>query len=751
MRRPRLAFHLLITLASLASTAGMATAATLEGLVRSNESGESLGFAALQLSGPEDERQLLAGSNGRFRVLDLPAGDYELRVTYLGHRPQTLQLTLGAEEERRIEIALEVEAIQLEAREVRGNRNLVEQEVQTGFVELGSEELARIPAFGESDPVRALQLLPGVQSASDISSGLYVRGGGPDQNLVLLDGVPVYNPTHAFGLFSSFHPDLIEEVSLFKGAYPANYGGRLGSVLDIRSLEGETGDLRGRVGASTIASRASLQGSWGDRRWALGMRRTHLDPLLDVLRRDEPTIPTYWFGDLNAKLSWPHSSGSTEARLYTSRDDLGLEADQDTGVDLQWGNFVTSLSHQRLLGDTRVLTGSLWLSRYHSSTELSFLNTPADFSNRLLDVGAEARFSWRLPPHHRLQIGATVSRYDFLYDQSFNLDEQIDFGAEAIDAALFVEDLWRPIPETTVRLGLRNRYLSDGDRVRLEPRLSLRQALSEDWTLKLGGGIYHQVLQLVSTEGFSGTDFYLPIDETVDPSRSIQVVGGLEWDLSRTWQASAELYYTDLQNLVVLDNESAADQDRQTAEEVFVTGGEGWASGLELFLQRRVGDLTGWVGYTLGWTRRSFEEIDRGREFPPKYDRRHDVSVVLRYRSGPWDWGASFVYGTGQAFTPAAARYGIRNPATGGLPEFGYLLPADRNSSRLLPYHRLDLSVRRQFGLFGQKAWWNLQFFNAYSRRNDWFVTYDDEEPSATPEIVQQLPIIPSLGIEVEF
>ena len=730
---------------------GAAFAASLVGRVVDAESGDALPFAAVRLSQGASVRDLLAGNEGRFEAQGLEPGPWTVRVSYLGY--ETVERDVDVQSGTTVELlfALEVEAIRMREIEVVGDRNAREEEMQTGLVELSSEQLARIPAFGESDPIRALQLLPGVQAASDISSGLYVRGGGPDQTLVLLDGVPIYNPTHAFGLFSSFHPDLIEDVTLYKGAYPAQYGGRLGSVLDVRSLEGERGETRGRVGISTIAARASLEGDWGDRTWSLGARRTYLDPLLSVLRRSNSQVPAYYFYDVNGKLQLPWSNGSTELRVFTSRDQLDLSADEGTSIDLGWGNVVAGGTHRLLLGEEAVFSASAWFSRYRSDTDVSVFTTPIRFGNRLQDLSAEARLSFALPPRHRITMGLAASRYDFRFDQTFNREEQFAYRAEAYDAAFYAEDTWKAFPGSTLRIGARARYLSDGERVRVEPRLSARQEIGDRWIARLGGGLYHQVLQLVTTEGFSGTDFYLPIDETAPPSRSWQIVGGLEFVPRKAWRTTAEVYYTDLDQLVVLDNEVPADQEGTTAEEVFVTGGRGWAAGLELFLERRTGPITGWIGYTLGWTRRTFEELNEGKAFPPKYDRRHDFSFVGRYQRGKWEYGLSFVYGTGQAFTPASARYGVRNPATGDPLDFGDVLPAERNSARLLPYHRLDVSATRSFDLFGLPARWSIQVFNLYSRRNDWFVTYDLDDPTAEPEVVQQLPVVPSLGLEFEF
>lgn len=751
--RPRCNLLLLLLLVALVPNVevGAASAATLLGRVIAADGERALPFAAVRLEHPSGLRELLAGATGRFEARDLEPGIWNVRVTYLGYETLERSVDLQPGASLELEFELTVAAIRMRALEVVGDRNQREEELQTGLVDLDAETLARIPAFGEADPIRALQLLPGVQAASDISSGLYVRGGGPDQTLVLLDGVPIYNPTHAFGLFSSFHPDLLEGVTLYKGAYPAQYGGRLGAVLDVRSLEGERGATQGRLGMSTISARAFMKGSWGDRPWSIGARRTYLDPLLSLLRKSNPDVPSYYFYDVNGKLRLPWKNGSTELRLFTSSDALGVDADEETSIDLTWGNLVAGGTHRVLLGEEAVFSLSGWYSRYRSDTDLRVFSTPIEFRNRLEDFTGEARLSFALPPRHRIAVGAGVSRYDFGFVQEFNADEQIDYSARSYDANLFAEDTWNAWDGGTLRLGLRTRYLSDGERVRWEPRLSLRQEIGKRWVARLGGGVYHQVLQLVSTEGFSGTDFYLPIDESAAPSRSWQLVGGLEFTPRKMWRTTIEAYYTDLDDVVLLDDRVSADQAGTTAEDVFVTGGQGWASGLELFVERRVGPLTGWIGYTLGWTRRTFDELNEGREFPPKYDRRHDFSFVTRWQREKWEFGATWVYGTGQAFTPASARYGVRNPATGLPLDYGDLLAADRNSARLLPYHRLDVSATRAFTLFGQPARWSVQVFNLYSRRNDWFVIYDLEDPNSTPEIVRQLPLIPSLGLEIDF
>jgi len=390
-------------------------------------------------------------------------------------------------------------------------------------------------------------------------------------------------------------------------------------------------------------------------------------------------------------------------------------------------------------------------SKYTSEITLSFFETPILLSNSIRDLTVKGDVDYFASNRHALTAGFLATRYRFVFEQAFNQEKQLDLRETPYLLSGYIQDLWQPQAITSIRWGTRCNYFSDGGRFQVEPRVSLSRHLASDLRVKLGGGIYHQYLQLVTTEGFSGADFWVPLDNTVKPGRSWQGVVGIEWEPSRRHQVSLEGYYTDLKHLVALDNTAAAVGEEGRSEDAFYTGGTGYATGLELFLQRRTGPLTGWIGYTLGWTRRRFPELNQGRRFPPKYDRRHDLSAVVNYRFGKWSLGANLVYGTGQAFTPAAARYTMRSPATGLFLEGDFMLPADRNSARLLPYHRLDLNVKRRFRLFGSDAEAYVQIFNVYSHRNEWFVLYDTEDPETEPEVMKMLPIVPTLGINFEL
>jgi hypothetical protein len=566
-----------------------------------------------------------------------------------------------------------------------------------------------------------------------------------------MDGAPVYNPTHAFGLFSTFNGDAVAGVDLFKGVPPARHGGRLGAVLDVRMREGRGDRTRARVGLSLIAARAAVEGRLGDDRWLLAGRRTYLEPVLAAARSEENPIPGYFFYDLNGRYGTGRLGGWTTLTVYHGRDRVDLDATGDTQLDLVWGNSVAVLRHARSLGRAVDLTLRLHASHATSDTDGQVLATPALLTNTITDLTAAGRLDWLAGGGHQVSLGASASRYDVTYDQSFNREPQIAYRRRPTELVAFLADRWQASEATVLRAGLRLRHLEDGDRLLVEPRLAASHRLDDRWRLTLGLGRAHQYLQLVTTEGFTATDFTLPIDATADVGRSWQVTAGVQWQPTERDQLSLEVYDIGLDDLVVLDQRTAADRTAFTADGIFVTGGEGWARGLELLWRRDLGPVTGWLGYTLGWTRRRFDELNGGAEFPPKNDRRHDLDAVTTWRTGAWTLGARFRYGTGQAFTPASARYLLRDPGSGSPDAIGQLLPAARNSARLQPYHRLDLSARRPISLLGRPAELVLEVFNVYSRRNEWFVQYEADGPVTEATVVRMLPIIPSVGVTLEF
>jgi hypothetical protein len=746
-----LAFGLILSM-----TAAVAPAADLGGTVTDQETGLLLAGATALIIQPAEgldgvEVRLVTGLDGRFLWQGLAGGEYEIEFSADGYDPRTVNMTLGLDDLTDLVIPLSLAAFVMEDLVVVGGTADIEKDLQTGYVKLDRGTLSEIPGIIEDDPLRALQILPGVQAASDISSGLYIRGGGPDQTLVLMEGVTVYNPTHAFGFFSTFNNDAVSDLALFKGAYPAAYGGRLGAVLDVDMVQDTAPEFSGKAGISLISGRLFLEGRAGPDHWWAAGRRSFLEPLLEAVSTPEEPIPSWYFYDTNAGFTSYRWGGVTRLLFYKGRDQVAVDADVNTRVDLGWGNTVALLRHERFLSDNLEGRVTLSHSRYDSRTEAEILATGFEAVNKLKDTSLAARLDWRAAQAHRVVSGLSYSWYDLNYRQEFNLSPGLDYGSQPGELAAFLEDSWFADDLSTVRGGVRYRHVTEGQLNLWEPRLSARRQVRPDLSLKIGGGIYHQTLQLVSTEGFSSGDFYVPIDETADPGRSWQVVVGADWQAAQRTDISLEVYNTDLEDLVALDNNVPVDQNSLAADDIFVTEGKGYARGVELFLRHNRDSWSGWVGYTLGWTRRTFAELNGGQSFVPKYDRRHDLNLLLSRQSGSWKLTAAFRFATGQAFTPAAARYQLADPGTGMVDDDGQILSGARNSGRLLPYHRLDFSARRPIGLFGLKGEFVAEIFNLYNRRNEWFVQYDTEEDVTEASVVRMLPLIPSVGVNFEF
>ncbi len=733
----------------------MASAAVLRGVARDAETGKPVAFVTVQVlgrtaDGVDVSQGMMSLDDGRYIFGAVPMGRFIVRFSRVGYTVLEDSLVVTEDREYMLDAVLTIQPVPVPKIMVEADR-FSAGDAQPGIVSIKGDRLSSLPGIAEGDPLRSLQLIPGVQAASDYSSALYVRGGGPDQTLVLLDGATVYNPTHAFGFFSTFNSDAIGDVNLYKGAYPADHGGRLGAVLDIHSRPTTATQFNGKLGLTTIAARVALEGAVGRGSWAVDARRTYLEPLLSLLRSPDNPVPSYYFYDVNARVSVPAAGGKLNFGIYGGADVLNFDIDAATELKLRWGNTVATGSFIRAFGDRLLATARLSFSDYTSESTASAFTTPIGIANSIRDITAETSVKWTASLEHTLQLGLEGSTYDIGFRQDFNTQTLFDYRRTPDEAAAFLTDRWTPWAETTVDAGVRVRYIDDGSRWFAEPRLGVAQSVSPTVRLKAGGGIYHQYLQLVSTEVISAADFYVPIDATTPVGRSWQAVGGADWRWRPDVLLSVEGYYTGLDHLVAYDNSKTPTDPVVTADDIFYLNGTGYATGVEFFARRDAGALTGWIGYTLGWTRRTFPEINDGKEYPPKYDRRNDLNLVGEYHRNKWHFAGAFVYATGQAFTPVSGRYTVRDPGLGQPPSDIQLLQADRNSARLLPYNRLDVSVTRDCKLFGAKAQWLVEVFNVYSRRNEWFVQYDRGGDIVTVSVAKMLPIVPSIGVNIWF
>ena len=458
--------------------AGNAFAGTIAGYVTDADSGEPLAWANVLL--PGSDRGTTTNAAGYYALPDLPPGLQTLRYTYMGYRPLQRRIGVRAGQRRRVDVALESRPIAVTGAQVVADREEEERAIQTGFVALESRQFRELPATAETDILRGLQLLPGIQAASDFSSGLYVRGGGPDQTLVLLDQIPLYNPAHAFGFFSTFNADAIRDMSLHKGTYPANYGGRLGAVLDVANRDGNRHHFAAQGGVSVIAARTTLEGPVGDGSWMFSGRRTYLDPVLAAMRRSGIDVPDYYFYDVNLKVNQDFGNrDKTSVSAYFGNDLLDFELTDATSFLLEWGNHAATTKWTHIFSP-RVFGNFLAArSRYQSVTSFNLVETPLLFRSVISDLSLKSDFDCYLSSEHTLNLGAIASRFDFDYQQSFNRESQLDVSIRPFELAAYAQDEWRIDALTTARIGLRASYFSEGDRLHAEPRISLSRVLGE--------------------------------------------------------------------------------------------------------------------------------------------------------------------------------------------------------------------------------------------------------------------------------
>lgn len=746
---------------------------TISGYVTDLNTGETLIGANVYVQG--DSGRGAATNVYGFYSLTLPAGEYTIVYSYLGYSDQ--RKTIRLQSDQTIEVKLS-EGVALEEVVVRAepeDGNVDNTRMGTVKVDVG--EIKKLPAlFGEVDVLKTLQLLPGVLSAGEGTAGFYVRGGGPDQNLILLDEATVYNSGHLLGFFSVFNADAIKNTTLIKGGMPANYGTRLSSVVDIQMKEGNLQQYQLDGGIGIVSSRLTAQGPIVKDKssFIVSGRRTYLlDLAQPFITQTDFAGTNYYFYDLNAKINYRFSNKDRIfLSAYFGRDVLTYRSNErDFFFNLPYGNATATLRWNHLFSDKLFLN----VSAIYNDYDFGFEGGQADF---LVDVASGVRdgnfkldFDYFPSPDHSIKYGAHYTYHQLTPNvaNATNGEETFSNNLEpkyAHETGIYILDDWRVNERLSVNYGLRfssftqlGPYTSliDGTTYEKgepvitytgwEPRLSARLRLDPTASLKAGLTFTNQYLHLVSNSTSTlPADVWVPSSERIKPQRGIQYALGYFKNLAdNAWETSVEVYYKDLDNQIdYRENYVNNAADDLEAEFVF---GEGRAYGLELYVNKRKGQLTGWVGYTLSRTERIFPDINEGEVFPAVYDRTHDLSVVGNYQlSAKWSLGGSFIYGTGQAYTPLRSLYLINQRL---VQDYGV-----RNSARIKPYHRIDLSAtwtpkpdaERNF-----TSSWAFSIYNVYNRRNPFFIYYDFETDStagtaqASAFQVALFPIIPSI------
>ncbi len=771
---------------------------TFSGYVQDHESGERL--IAATVYDHRSEKGTSTNEYGFFS-LTVPAGELRLQVSYVGYSSFTDTFQLGANLNMNIylEPSLVLEEVVVSANRPRDRV----ADAQMSAIHIPIREIKTIPMFmGEADVIKTIQLMPGVQSGTEGTSGIYVRGGGPDQNLFVLDGVPIYNANHLFGFFSVFNPDAISNITLTKGGFPAHYGGRLSSVVDIRMKEGNMKEFHGAGSIGLIASKITLEGPiLKDRTsFIISARRTYLDvlarPVIRAINKQSGVegLSGYYFYDLNAKVNHKISEKDrVYLSLYHGRDRLFINEEEkwiydDTSYQrksesgLYWGNLTAALRWNHLYGNKLFSNVSLIYSNYRFNTfdDTQTLvngrydvNYAYDYYSGIEDLGGMADFDYRPVPDHSLRFGGKYLYHTFTPGietlESTDDTLRLEFNNDPVYAHefyLYGEDNFQLGSRIRANAGLHYSGFFVNGRFyhSLQPRFTGRVLVTPDFSVKAAFSRMDQYIHLLTNATIGlPTDLWVPATDRTGPQNSYQYALGLAYSLRNNWFISLEGFYKTMNGLIDYAEGSSFFEYGVDWEEKVEQNGKGSSKGLELLVRRDVGRLRGWLGYTLSKAEVQFENLNNGNPFPYTYDRRHDVSVVLMFRvNDHTDISATWVYGTGKARTLAVSRYAPvgHNFENGGIyglwshyyyqQEIEYF--KGKNAYREPAYHRLDLGINKHKDTRWGHRTWSFGVYNAYNRQNPFFLFFGiDNFGNRALKQLSIFMLIPSISYSFEF
>ena len=740
---------------------------TVSGYLKDAKSGEALIGANIFV--PSQKTGTVANVYGYYS-LTIPKSD-SLRViySYVGYAPQVKILKLN--QDLRVEVQLEASEDLLSEVVIsaeRADKNV--SNTQMSVIDIPVKRISELPAIlGEPDLLKVVQLLPGVQAGQEGTTGFYVRGGNADQNLVQLDGATVYNPNHLFGLFSTFNQRALNKVSLIKGGFPAQYGGRLSSILDISMKEGNDKTYHVEGGIGLITSNITVEGPIAKERasFIVSARRTYLDLILKPVKLFKGN--SYAFYDLNAKVNY---TVGKKDRLFLSyfkgQDNASYTDASSLNYGIRFGNGTTTMRWNHLFNPKLFVNTSVIYNSYLLNLSSVQGKYYSQFYSGIDDINGKTEFEYFASPKHNIRFGLNYTYHTFSPTGKSakipkdgiitNLDLNQVAKKYNTEAAVYINDDITLSNKVGLSLGARVPTFIDKDTsyIRFEPRAAIKFELTKESSIKAAYTVMNQFLHIVPTSSASfPADLWIPSSRITKPEHSEQyAIGYFKNFNNNAWETSIEGYYKTMQNQVSFkEGTQLLEQSNIDQNLIF---GKGLSYGIELFVKRNVGKLTGWVSYTLSKTTQQFPDLNRGSEFPFKYDRRHNISVVGVYTLNErWSLSGQFLYYSGSAYTLPVGR--INSFGGGTLYDGIYNDFDNRNNARLNSYNRLDLSAtyKKERKFFGMKYQSALVFsvYNIYSRKNPYYV-YLSVDPNTRQPLAKQvslLPIIPSVSYNFIF
>jgi len=753
--------------------------AGITGYIKDSRTGETLLGATVYVS---QTRSGTATNSYGFYSLRLDPGYYSITYSYIGYNSQ--QIAFDLRRDTTLNISLVPEEAELREVVVTGERfNEQISKAQMGVNKLDIKSIRQIPAFmGEVDVLKAIQLLPGVQATSEGGSGFSVRGGSPDQNLILLDEAVVYNPSHLLGFFSVFNNDAVKGLELYKGDIPAMYGGRLSSVVDVRMNDGNASSMHGQGGIGTISSRLMLEGPIQKDKssFMIAGRRTYADLFLALSKDEQIRNNTLYFYDLNAKANYIIDDRN---RLFLTGY-FGKDVFKNDNFGLGWGNTTGTLRWNHLFNSALFSNFSLIYSRFNYNLGVPDNQPNAfDWLAGMEDISLKGDFTWYADDHNTIRFGWLGTNHLFKPGVAEGKGETTPFNkvempkSRALEGGLYVSNEQKIGSLLTLQYGLRfslfsnygnsTVYSYDSEFIKydsvtyskgqiyntytaLEPRISLAYTLTEFSSIKAAYTRNVQYVHLAqNSTGGTPLDIWFPSSPNVKPQKGDQFSLGYFHNIER-WkvETSLESFYKINHNAI--DFKDFAELLLNEYLEGELRFGQARSYGLEALVRLNEGKLNGWVSYTWSRTFREIPEINKGIAYPATYDRPHDISIVANYQlSKSISIGANWVYATGSAVTLPTGRFVIGNTIA---PVY-----SDRNSYRMPDYHRLDLSMTYSPQAKPDRKWrgeWNLSIYNAYYRKNPWVINFvpDPNIPNATyAEMTYLFGIVPAITYNFKF
>ncbi|MCH7933635.1 MAG: TonB-dependent receptor plug domain-containing protein [Gemmatimonadetes bacterium] len=737
----------------------------------------------------------LTDAFGRFSFVGLPSGPLQLTLEHLAYR--TLVLELAGVPTDPLRVLLAPDAIELSGIRVRAQTPVMDAGRGVSRVSIAPEQIQVLPSLGEPDIFRSLQLLPGVSGTNDATSGLFVRGGTPDENLVLLDGMTVYHVDHFFGIFSAFNADAIKDVELYKAAYPARYGGRTSSVVNMIGRAGDPQAFRASAGVNLLSARSAAEIPLGDAAALMvTARRSYTDVIQSGLfntlfntlsdadeaaetqqpqgfggrrRRFEvqEATPSFYFYDVNAKLTWtPTSRDVMAASLYSGADNLDQSS---TGQAIQFGGNTFNTPNREEVTDwgNRGVSGRWfrqWGSRFSSDAQIAASEYFSDGTreitsdrfangfleeNRVQDLSLRLDNTWTVARSSTVEFGTLVTRSDVRYSfeqlQGDSVRGSLALAGDALQTSGYVQNVWTGPVGLTLTVGARGTHSDATGKAYFEPRASLELPFSTNFRFKGAWGRYNQFIKRVENEDIleGSRDFWVLADSVLPPTSAEHRVLGVSYE-TQGFLFDLEGYHKSLDGVTQFSTRSRRGPG-QALDELFFSG-TGVAKGLELLVQKKVGPLTGWVSYTLSRVEYDLDDFNNGQPFPASHDQTHEFKTVGIYQMGPWAFSGTWVYGSGRPFTAPESEYVVE--LLDGTSS-SYIHVGDKNAERLPAYHRLDLGATRRFESDRFFYEINVSAFNAYGHDNVWYRKFDLSEGAVVVTDVTTLPFTPSIGFRM--